>query len=180
MQGKYFDETQMLSRVQPSFTLLTDAALLRNAMSSVFAVIGDQNRFSLTFQGASLRMTCESEYGASTREIDVVPLSGNPAGVYWYNPEKLHECLKALGGTMMLKVAANGVLLMETDELTCLQGPMREPKAAERIAIKHRAVAEKPEKPKKEKKPKEKKTAKETKPKSSRKKKEPAPVSEAA
>lgn len=89
-------------------------------------------------------MCCESEYGASVQEIDIVPLSGTPSGVFWYNPEKLLECLKALGGTMMLKVATNGALLMETDELTCLQGPMREPKPVERVAFKPR----KPEKSK--------------------------------
>lgn len=191
MQGQYFDESQMLSRIHPAFIVLTDAQLLRNAMSSVYAVIGDQNRFSLTFRGATLRMTCESEYGGSSMELDTVPLSGNPSGVYWYNPAKLYECLKALGGTMMLKVAENGALLMETDELTCLQVPMREPKPVERIAIKKRAAAEKPAKPdmqktekaKKEKKPKEKKP-KEKKPtkqvKDGKKKKEPVSVPEAA
>ena len=86
MQGDYFDETMMFSLAKPSFMVLTDAAALRNAMSSVYAVVGDQNRFSLTFCGATLRMTCESEYGGSSVELDTVPLSGNPSGVYWYNP----------------------------------------------------------------------------------------------
>lgn len=184
MCGEYFDETMMFSRMQPSFMVLTDAALLRNTMASVYAVVGDQNRFSLSFNGAALRMTCESEYGASSVEIDTVPLSGNPEGVYWYNPEKLLECLRALGGTMMLKVATNGALLMETDELTCLQVPMREPKKVERVAIKQRPVKEKPqkaEKPeKKSEKKAEKKPAKEVKPRSGGKKKKPAEVPKAA
>ena len=184
VQGAYFDETQMFSRVQTDFMVLADAAVLRNAMSSVYAVVGEHNRFCLAFNGARLRMTCESEYGASSLELDTVPLSGSPSGVYWYNPGKLLECLKALGGTTMLKVAANGALLMETDELVCLQMPTREPKPVEqRIAFKQRAVQkkaekkEKPEKPKKEKK----KPEKEAKPKGRKKKeKEAAPVPEAA
>lgn len=187
VQGSYFDEKQMLSRVQTAFMVLTDAQALRSAMTSAYAVIGEQNRFSLTFQGARLRMSCESEYGASAQEIDVVPLSGSPAGVYWYNPKKLFECLKALSGTMMLKVASNGALLMETDELICLQGPMREPKPVERIVFKPRA-GKKPKEAEEEKKPK--KVRKETKPKEGKpknaakskgaKKKESASVPEAA
>lgn len=188
MQGDYFDENMMFSRAKPSFIVLTDAALLRNTMASVYAVVGEQNRFSLTFSGARLRMTCESEYGASSMELDTVPLSGSPSGVFWYSPEKLYECLKALGGTMMLKVAENGALLMETDELTCLQVALREPKPVERIAFKPRAQEkpkaakeEKPGKAEKEKKPKDEKPKKTVKPKGKKtKKKETAEVSKAA
>ena len=180
MQGDYFDETMMLSRVKPGFMVLTDAAALRNAMSSVYAVVGDQNRFSLTFCGATLRMICESEYGGSSVELDTVPLSGNPSGVYWYNPAKLYECLKALGGTMMLKVAENGALLMETDELTCLQVPMREPKPVERIAIKQTAKKETAEKAPKKTAKKEEKPKKEGKPKTGGKKKKTAEEKKAA
>ena len=180
MQGDYFDETMMLSRVKPGFMVLTDAAALRNAMSSVYAVVGDQNRFSLTFCGATLRMICESEYGGSSVELDTVPLSGNPSGVYWYNPAKLYECLKALGGTMMLKVAENGALLMETDELTCLQVPMREPKPVERIAIKQTAKKETAEKALKKTAKKEEKPKKEGKPKTGGKKKKTAEEKKAA
>ena len=180
MQGDYFDENMMFSRAKPSFIVLTDAALLRNTMASVYAVVGEQNRFSLTFSGARLRMTCESEYGASSMELDTVPLSGSPSGVFWYSPEKLYECLKALGGTMMLKVAENGALLMETDELTCLQVPMREPKPVERIAIKQTAKKETAEKAPKKTAKKEEKPKKEGKPKTGGKKKKTAEEKKAA
>ena len=180
MQGDYFDENMMFSRAKPSFIVLTDAALLRNTMASVYAVVGEQNRFSLTFSGARLRMTCESEYGASSMELDTVPLSGSPSGVFWYSPEKLYECLKALGGTMMLKVAENGALLMETDELTCLQVPRREPTPVERIAIKQTAKKETAEKAPKKTAKKEEKPKKEGKPKTGGKKKKTAEEKKAA
>ena len=187
MQGKYFDEKRMLSGVEASFMILTDAQALRGAMSSVYAVAGEQNRFCLAFDGTRLRMTCESEYGASMQEISIVPLSGTPYGVYWYNPEKLLDCLKALGGNMFLKVGKNGALLMETDELTCLQVSLREPKPVERIAFKPRAqvkpkaaTEEKPKKAAKEKKPKEEKPKKAAKPKGTKTKKKTAEVPKAA
>ncbi len=65
------------------------------------------------------------------------------------------------------------MLVMETDELTCLQVPTREPKAVERIAVRQRTVKETP-------KEEETKPAKEAKPKGRRKKKEPAEESKAA
>lgn len=63
--------------------------------------------------------------------MDVVALSGEPAGVYWYNPAQLLECLKALNGTLMLEVVQHSALLLKTDELVCFQMAVREPKAIE-------------------------------------------------
>ena len=141
----------------------------------MYAVVGAQNRFNLSFSANKLRMTCESEYGTSSAETEVVPLSGVPSGIYWYNPLKLLECFKALTGTLRLEVAQNGALLMRTDELTCMQVCMREPKPIEKKAPKTaEKKAEKPEK--KEKKAKESKAKGAAK----RKKKEPAELSEAA
>ena len=169
MEGRYFDADQLLSRVQGAFTVLTDAEKLRQTVMSVNAVSGRQTRFCLAFQGNILRVTYESEYGISVQELEVVPLSGTPCGRYWYTPGKLTECLKALAGTLMLEVAANGALLMRTDDLTCVQMPVREPGP---IVIKQ-ATETKPEKDtKKETKPAREKSG--VKPKSDRKKKKEA------
>ena len=127
MEGHYFDADQLLNRVQGTFTVLTDAEKLRQTVASVSAVSGKQARFCIAFQGNTLRVTYESEYGVSARELEVVPLSGTPAGKYWYVPTKLMECLKALNGTLMLEAAANGALVMRTDSLICMQMAIREP-----------------------------------------------------
>ena len=175
VEGSYFDDTKMFAMAKTQFIVLSDAETLRRTMSSVYAVIGEQNRFCLSFDGNRLRMTCESEYGASSVETEVVPLTGIPSGVFWYNPVKLLECFKALSGTLQLEVAQNGALVMRTDELTCMQICMREPKPVERKAPKSvEAKTEKPEK--KEKKAKETKAKGGTK----RKKKEPAELPNAA
>lgn len=174
-EGKYFDDTALLSRMQISFMVLTDAESLRRTMSTAYAVTGDQNRFCIAFEGTRLRMSCESECGTSTSSLEVVPLSGTPAGVYWYNPAKLFECLKALSGTLQLEIATNGALMMRTDELFCLQMRMREPGP---IVCKPQKQ-ETAEKPRKEE--KKAKQAKETKPKGTkRKKKDAAEVPKAA
>ena len=175
VEGGYFDDAQMFSMAKTQFIVLSDAESLRRTMSSVYAVVGAQNRFNLSFSANKLRMTCESEYGTSSAETEVVPLSGVPSGIYWYNPLKLLECFKALTGTLRLEVAQNGALLMRTDELTCMQVCMREPKPIEKKTPK--TAEKKAEKPdKKEKKAKESKAKGAAK----RKKKEPAELSEAA
>lgn len=132
IEGDYFNADELMSRVKPVFTVLTDAELLRQTLSAAFTVTGKQNRFSVTFEGSRLRMHCESELGASSAEMDVVPLSGTPTGEYWFSPGKLMECLKAQGGTLMLEIAQNGALIMRTDELVCMQLALREPKPIER------------------------------------------------
>ena len=131
MEGPYLAVSQVLSNLKQQFTVLTDSALLRDAISQTLSVTGTQNRFSLAFAGNRLTVRCESEYGISETALDVVALSGEPAGVYWYNPVQLMECLKALNGTLMLEVVQHSALLLKTDELVCFQMAVREPKAIE-------------------------------------------------
>lgn len=131
MDGPYLAVSQVLSNLKQQFTVLTDAALLRDTISQTLSVTGTQNRFSLSFAGNRLTVRCESKYGVSETAMDVVALSGEPVGVYWYNPAQLMECLKALNGTLMLEVVQHSALLLKTDELVCFQMAVREPKAIE-------------------------------------------------
>ena len=131
MEGPYMTVSQVLSNLKQQFTVLTDTALFRDAISQTLSVTGTQNRFSLSFAGNRLTIRCESEYGVSETALDVVALSGEPAGVYWYTPTQLLECLKALNGTLMLEVVQHGALLLKTDDLVCFQTATREPKAIE-------------------------------------------------
>ncbi len=169
MEGRYFDADQLFSRARSNFTILTDAEQMRQALSAVYSVTGNQNRFSMTFEGTKLRMRFESEFGASSIETNVVPLSGTPAGEYWYNPGKLMECLRAQSGTLILELAQNGALLMRTDDLICMQLATREPQP---IVIKPRET-KKTEAAGKETKPK-------AKPKTEAKKKKEAAPAKAA
>lgn len=127
MEGQYMDTERVLAYAKPEFVLLTDAEVLRGTMNQAYTVTGDHNRFSMTFNGGSVRMTCDSEYGNSSTELEAVALTGTPTGTYWYSPDKLMACFRALSGTVMLKVCQMGALVMETDELTCMQMAMREP-----------------------------------------------------
>ena len=129
--GDYFDADRLLSLVKPGFTVLTDTELMKQALTAVYTVTGQQNRFSISFSGSRLRMRFESEYGVSTSELDAVPLSGVPAGEYWYKPDKLMECLRAQSGTLLVELAQNGALILRTDELVCMQLATREPKPIE-------------------------------------------------
>lgn len=127
MEGSFIDADRMLSSMKSSFTFLTDTAALWEAVSSVTAVAGECSGFSLRFQDTRLCVRCESENGSSQRELEVVPLSGTPDGEYWYSYQQLSECLKALSGTLMLEVGQNGILLMRTEDLVCLQMSRRKP-----------------------------------------------------
>lgn len=121
LEGKHVDSDLLLGSVQSAFTILTDAAALHDAVSGVAVVADEYSTLGLRFADNSIQISCEGENCSSSRELEVVALSGNPAGEYWYNPHQLSQCLAALGGTLILEVGQNGVLVMRTDELTCLQ-----------------------------------------------------------
>ena len=154
VEGRYFDTEALLGMVHGMFTVLTDAKVIRDMFDTVCSVKSGVNRFSMSFNGEKLKMTCESEYGISEVEQTGVPLMGNPTGTYWFNPKQLEGCLKAHSGTMMLEVAQNGALVLKTDDLVCVQLPIREPKPIDRTPKKAKPV--KPAKEKKETKKKEK------------------------
>lgn len=132
LDGPYAAVSQVLSNLRPQFTILTDAAQLREAISQVLTVCGAQNRFCLQFADSQLTVRCESELGISETTLEIVALTGAPEGTYWYQPKQLMECLRALNGTLMLNIVQHGALLMKTDELTCFQTAVRAPKAIEK------------------------------------------------
>ena len=133
MEGRYANVDMVMNRLEARFTVLTNAEDVRNMVSSVCVVSGNQNRFKLSFGGGRLRAVCESENGASKMELEVTALSGKPSGDCWLNPAKLLECLRAQKGTMTLEVATNGIFVMRTEALTCVQMPIREPKPVTRL-----------------------------------------------
>ncbi|MBP5717939.1 MAG: hypothetical protein J6X53_03030, partial [Abditibacteriota bacterium] len=85
------------------------------------------NRFRLSFKGNRLEVMCQSEFGSSGMKLDVTALKGTPAGDFWFNLRLLRECLSALSGTLKLGAAVSGALVMQTEHMTCIQMPMREP-----------------------------------------------------
>lgn len=127
LDGEHIDDDLLLRSVQSSFTILTDAAALYDAVSAVSVVADDYSVLSLCFAGNRIRVRCEGANCSSVRDLEVVALSGAPEGEYWYNARQLSQCLAALGGTLMLEVGQNGVLVMRTDELVCLQMSRRKP-----------------------------------------------------
>lgn len=127
LDGEHIDDDLLLRSVQSSFTILTDAAALYDAVSAVSVVADDYGVLSLCFAGNRIRVRCEGANCSSVRDLEVVALSGAPEGEYWYNARQLSQCLAALGGTLMLEVGQNGVLVMRTDELVCLQMSRRKP-----------------------------------------------------
>lgn len=127
LDGEHVDDDLLLRSVQSSFTILTDAAALYDAVSAISVVADDYGVLSLSFAGNRIRVRCEGANCASIRDMEVVALYGAPEGEYWYNARQLSQCLAALGGTLMLEVGQNGVLVMRTDELVCLQMSRRKP-----------------------------------------------------
>ena len=58
MEGQYLAVSQVLSNLKQQFTVLTDAALLRDTILQALSVTGTQNRFSLSFARNRLTVRC--------------------------------------------------------------------------------------------------------------------------
>lgn len=127
LAGEHVDDDLLLRSVQSSFTILTDAAALYDTVSAVSVAADDYGVLSLRFAGNRIRVRCEGANCSSARDLEVVALSGTPEGEYWYSALQPSQCLAALGGTLMLEVGQNGVLVMRTDDLVCLQLSRRKP-----------------------------------------------------
>lgn len=107
-----------------AFTVLTDIHDMRAALSSVLS-IGTGNRVKLSFQDQRLVFQCAGDCVSASAPIEVIALTGAPAGDYWFNAKQLVTCLKALSGTVTLGIAQGGMLTLATQDAYYLQNAMR-------------------------------------------------------
>lgn len=131
MEGEYVNTDALFNSCQPMFTILTDGEELYKAVDSVTALGEvDGTVVSLCFEKNAIALSCSGENGTANGKLDVIPLSGTPNGTYHYAAHKLKECLRAMGGTMQLKVGQNGLLLLNSEQVSCLNLARRAPSAA--------------------------------------------------
>lgn len=97
---------------------------MRAALSSVLS-IGTGNRVKLCFQDQRLVFQCTGDCVSASVPIEVIALTGTPAGDYWFNAKQLVTCLKALSGTVTLGIAQGGMLTLATQDAYYLQNGMR-------------------------------------------------------
>jgi DNA polymerase III sliding clamp (beta) subunit (PCNA family) len=124
MDGRYIDANQVLGSLKNTFSVLSDTAELRNALSSV-STVKTEDRVKLTFAGDVLQMECQGEAGTACASVNTIPLVGAPTGEYCYAADRLERCLRALGGTITLGIALGGLLTLTTEDALYMQAPMR-------------------------------------------------------
>lgn len=124
MEGGYIDTDQLVGSIRNAFTVLTDIHDMRAALSSVLS-IGTGNRVKLSFQDQRLVFQCAGDCVSASAPIEVIALTGAPAGDYWFNAKQLVTCLKALSGTVTLGIAQGGMLTLATQDAYYLQSAMR-------------------------------------------------------
>lgn len=129
MQGHYPDTDKITDSLSKAFTVLTDAAELRNMLSSVSSVATD-GRVLLTFAGDKLRMECSGGVGNASMTLGVILLFGCPDGSYAYKANQLEHSLRVLSGTLALGIAQGGTLTLSAEEAFYMQTPLRQKTAA--------------------------------------------------
>lgn len=121
MEGGYIDTDQLVGSIRNAFTVLTDIHDMRAALSSVLS-IGTGNRVKLSFQDQRLVFQCAGDCVSASAPIEVIALTGAPAGDYWFNAKQLVTCLKALSGTVTLGIAQGGMLTLATQDAYTNEG----------------------------------------------------------
>lgn len=124
MDGEYIDLERLTGNLQKQFTVLTDVPDLRKGLDSVVALDSD-GKAALAFEGQRLSFRCVSAAGNASSTVEVIPLSGQPGGEFWYLSGQLGACLRALSGTVQLSIARGGLLLLETDDAFYMQTGVR-------------------------------------------------------
>ncbi len=110
MEGGYIDTDLLLAPLK-SFTVLTDIQDMRNGPDRLFS-LGPEKRVKLSFKDQRLEFYWSGKYGTASAPVDVIALTGAPAGDYWFNAKQLVTCLKALTGTATLGIASGGMLTL--------------------------------------------------------------------
>lgn len=124
MEGKYVDLDQLMKNIRTSFTVLGDAAELYRAVSSVTAVEAE-NVLGLCFEEDKLRVHTCGANGTAEMTVDVIPLTGQPQGEYFFIPRVLERALKAFGGMTTLGIAQGGILTLTSEDAFFMQTAMR-------------------------------------------------------
>lgn len=128
MDGGYINADEVMAALANSFTLLTDIADLRQALSAVTAISAGQ-AVKFTFSGNKIELCCSHEGGESSSSLEAIPLTGTPQGEYWFSPRQLSSCLQALTGAVTLGIAQSGMLTLTTTDAAYMQTGMRAPAA---------------------------------------------------
>lgn len=126
MEGSYINTNQLLTTIRNGFTVLTDILDMKSALNAVLCV-NTVGKVSLAFDSTVLTFYCQETDTSAKVPIEVIPLTGNPQGKYWYNAKKLMACLRSLSGTVTLGVSQNGMLTLNTQDAFYVQSAMRPP-----------------------------------------------------
>lgn len=140
MEGRYVDTDRIMGSIKNQFTVLSDAVELRNMLGSVSALASD-NKVKLSFSDDVLKMECAGENGNASAGLNVIPLSGVPAGDCYFSADRLNRSLRALGGTVTLGVAQGGLLTIENEDTFYMQTPVRATTVKKAVAKKSAAKA---------------------------------------
>lgn len=81
----------------------------------------------LGFEGTQLTLRCDGVYGSATANTEVIPLTGEPKGEYWYMSHRLDACLRSLNGSVTLGIAQQGMVDLATESAYYIQFPVRPP-----------------------------------------------------
>lgn len=148
MNSGYPDTERMFSAVAHQFVAQVQAEELAEAIGSVSVVEDKDARLEMRWQAHGLVLRCVSQYGESQKAIPAI-LASVPETPFYYNGEKLRECLRTLKGAVTLSCSQDGHMVIEAKEFKYLQTALRPSKPTAAPAPKKEPAPKKAKAPRK-------------------------------
>ena len=129
MKGRFPDTTGLINRFQPEYSVHVDAAELARAIDTVSTFSGQERRMEMAFGEHQLYVSALAGHGQASAPVNALILNA-PDTPFYYNYDKLLDCLSVAKGKVTLEFDKKGLLVVRLKGLRYLQSPMRAPRKA--------------------------------------------------
>lgn len=129
MKGRFPDTTGLINSFQPEYSVHVDAAELARAIDTVSTFSGQERRMEMAFGEHQLYVSALAGHGQASAPVNALILNA-PDTPFYYNYDKLLDCLSVAKGKVTLEFDKKGLLVVRLKGVRYLQSPMRAPRKA--------------------------------------------------
>jgi DNA polymerase-3 subunit beta len=135
VDGVYIDTDTLFKNLTPAATAKTDADKLRKALDHVLGIASTKDRIEISFAENNLLLRCQNDNGSITCELGAeIALATDE--VYYFAPDNLMNCAKALKGSVTLNFTKDKLLEIQSDSIRFMQIAARPAEAKQPKPIK--------------------------------------------
>lgn len=124
----YIDVDVMLKSFTASYEAIVGAKALETAVETVSVVDSSSSGVTpvkMVFQLGCIVLETESAYGKSNISVNAEVGSATSADGFYFQTNKLLQCLKSMDGNIRIQLSASGIMLITSEHQTYMQVSVR-------------------------------------------------------